>query len=114
MLMNMRRALSGLAAAAISLSLCFVAPEGAEAVDFGKPFRKAGNYMSDSAITTAVKTQYLAQKGLDSLDLRVETKNGIVTVRGQVHSEAQQSLAIKIARETDGVQNVVNKISVMP
>ncbi|MDR2488897.1 MAG: BON domain-containing protein [Desulfovibrio sp.] len=95
---------------------CFAAAQGgvAYAVDLGRPFKQAGGYVNDSAITTAIKTKFLGQKGLDSLDLRVETQNGVVTLRGQVHSAAQQNLAVKIAGETDGVRKVVNKISVMP
>lgn len=104
-----------LLAAALSLGLMFSfgAAQGdtARAANFGKA---VGGYMDDSAITTAIKSKFLAQKGLDSLDLRVETENGVVTLRGQVTNSAQQNLAVKIARETDGVRKVVNKISVMP
>ncbi len=75
---------------------------------------KVGGYLDDSAVTTAIKGKFLAQKGLDSLDLRVETTKGVVTLRGQVLRKDQMDLAVKIARETDGVRAVVNKISVMP
>ena len=104
-----------LAAVALSVGLMFsfgaAQGDAARAADFGKT---VGAYMDDSAITTAVKSKFLAQKGLDSLDLKVETENGVVTLRGQVTKKSQQDLAVKIARETDGVRKVVNKISVMP
>ena len=75
---------------------------------------KAKTYMSDSAITTELKGKFLVEKGLDSMDIKVETTKGIVTLRGQVVKEFQSSLAEKIARETKGVRGVKNKISVMP
>ena len=104
-----------LAAVALSVGLVFspgaARDDTAHAADFGKT---VGGYMDDSAITTAIKSKFLAQKGLDSLDLKVETSNSVVTLRGQVASKSQQDLAVQIARETDGVRKVVNKISVMP
>jgi len=75
---------------------------------------KAKVYMSDSAITTEVKAKFLAEKGLDSMDIKVKTTNGIVTLRGQVVRESQSSLAEKITRAVSGVRGVNNKISVMP
>jgi osmotically-inducible protein OsmY len=100
----------------MALALCFTLFQGhaAMAVDLGNSAKKVGRYMGDSAITTAVKSKFMAQKGLDSLDLHVVTQNGIVTLRGQVTSESQQQLAVKVAKETEGVRKVVNKISVMP
>jgi hypothetical protein len=78
------------------------------------PASSVKSYVGDSAITTAVKAKFLAQKGLDSLDLKVKTDKGIVTLRGQVHTPAQAKLAEKTAYEVDGVRGVTNKISVMP
>ena len=75
---------------------------------------KAKTYVSDSAITTELKAKFLAEKGLDSLDIKVATTNGVVTLRGQVEKEYQSGLAEKIARGTKGVRGVNNKISVMP
>jgi hyperosmotically inducible protein len=75
---------------------------------------KAKEYVSDSALTTELKAKFLAEKGLDSLDIKVETSHGVVTLRGQVEREHQSSLAERIARSTKGVRGVKNKISVMP
>ncbi|MDR1658954.1 MAG: BON domain-containing protein [Desulfovibrio sp.] len=75
---------------------------------------KAKAYVSDSAITTELKAKFLAEKGLDSMDIKVATTHGIVTLRGQVIKQSQSRLAEKIAREAKGVRGVNNKISVMP
>jgi osmotically-inducible protein OsmY len=71
-------------------------------------------YVSDAAITTEIKAKFLVEKGLDSLDLKVETTKGVVTLRGQVLRQAQADLAEKVARKVKGVRGVKNKISVMP
>jgi hyperosmotically inducible protein len=71
-------------------------------------------YASDAAITAEVKAKFLVEKGLDSLDVKVETKQGVVTLRGQVVKKSQAKLAEKVARAIKGVRGVKNKISVMP
>ena len=73
---------------------------------------RAKYYVQDSAITAAIKAKYLAEKNLDSMDIKVKTENGVVTIRGQMREKSQVGLAEKIARETDGVRSVVNKLSV--
>ena len=80
----------------------------------GSTITKAQTYMSDSAITTGLKTKFLAEKALDSMDIKVETTKGVVVLRGQVVKKSQSVLAGKIAQQTEGVRKVVNKISVMP
>ena len=86
----------------------------AYASTFSQKTAKAGAYMSDAALTAEVKAKFLAEKDLDSLDIKVVTTKGIVTLRGQVVKQSQASLAERVARETAGVRDVVNKISVMP
>ena len=70
-------------------------------------------YVSDAAITAEIKAKFLVEKGLDSLDLKVETTKGVVTLRGQVLRQAQADLAEKVTRKVKGVRGVKNKISVM-
>ena len=81
---------------------------------FAPIYPAQASYVSDAALTSEIKAKFVAEKGLDSLDLKVETSNGIVTLRGQVQKKSQMKLAEKIARETKGTRDVKNKISVMP
>ena len=91
---------------------CMAAPmDSASAASI---FSKTKTYATDSAITATLKAKFLDEEDLDSLDIKVETTKGIVTLRGQVATASQASLAEKIARETEGVRGVKNKISVMP
>lgn len=70
-----------------------------------------GTYIDDASITTVVKGKFLGQKGLDSLDISVETTNGVVTLTGEVENSAQIGLAEGVAKEADGVKKVVNHLT---
>ena len=71
-----------------------------------------GRYIDDAAITTVVKSKFLGQKGLDSMDISVETVSGVVTLDGRVDNQAQVDLAERTAKEADGVRGVVNKLQI--
>jgi len=70
-----------------------------------------GSYIDDASITTVVKGKLLGQSGLDSMDISVETTNGIVTLTGEVENNAQVGLALGVAKEADGVKEVVNHLT---
>ncbi len=63
-------------------------------------------HASDSWITTKIKTQMLATKGLASGTIKVVTENGSVYLLGIVSRE-QADIAVDIARQVAGVQRVV-------
>ena len=44
--------------------------------------------------------------------INVDTQKGVVTLKGNVETEAQKNEAEQIARETDGVSKVVNNLVV--
>lgn len=69
----------------------------------GKEVRKD---VSDSWITTKVKSTYLYSSNVDGSDINVSTKSGIVTLSGKVDSGAERALAIEFARNVRGVKNV--------
>lgn len=77
----------------------------------GQKSEGVGQYIDDASITTVVKGKFLGQKGLDSMDISVETADGVVTLTGEVDNPAQVSLAEGVAKEADGVKAVVNKIT---
>ncbi len=61
---------------------------------------------SDSWISTKIKTQMLATKGLKSGSIKVVTENGNVYLMGIV-TRQQADMAVDIARQATGVQKVV-------
>lgn len=73
---------------------------------------KTGEALSDAAITSEVKTKFLAEPGVSGLNINVDTNNGIVTLRGDVKSKAEAAKAVQIARNSKGVKRVVSKLRV--
>jgi hyperosmotically inducible protein len=67
--------------------------------------------MTDTGITTNVKAKFLADDVVKSSQIEVATKNGVVTLTGNVDSENAKKKALEIARATTGVKNVVDMIS---
>lgn len=74
----------------------------------------ANNVISDSAITAAIKSKYLADSKVKGLQIHVTTINGKVTLTGQVPNDDMEENAIAIARDTDGVKEVISKLEVKP
>ncbi|MFA5677814.1 MAG: BON domain-containing protein [Pseudomonas sp.] len=66
----------------------------------------AGNAISDAWITSKVKSSFLFNSNLDGLDISVDTKDGQVTLSGQVASETEKSLAVETAENIRGVRDV--------
>ena len=70
---------------------------------------RVGQAVDDTAITTKVKTDLLAEKDVNGTAISVDTKNGQVTLTGTV-PPAQIARAEAIARKVDGVREVVNQL----
>jgi osmotically-inducible protein OsmY len=61
---------------------------------------------NDSYITSKVKADMLAEKGLNSSQIKVVTEDGVVYLMGAV-SQSQSALAGKVASQVSGVKRVV-------
>jgi hyperosmotically inducible periplasmic protein len=73
---------------------------------------KTAEAVTDAAITSAVKTKFLAEPGVSGLNINVDTDNHVVTLTGMVKSKAEADKAMTIARETKGVRRVVNHLKI--
>ena len=62
--------------------------------------------MGDAWITTKVKTDLLATPDVSGLAIDVDTKNGVVMLKGSVDSKAQADKAVAVAKKIDGVKKV--------
>ncbi|MDQ7990212.1 MAG: BON domain-containing protein [Candidatus Dactylopiibacterium sp.] len=71
-----------------------------------------GEYIDDSAITTAVKAKFVEAKTVDASSISVETLNGEVMLSGFAKSAGEKSNAERIARDVKGVKSVRNQITV--
>jgi osmotically-inducible protein OsmY len=72
-----------------------------------------GATVSDSAITTKIKGQLLANTALRKADISVNTNNGVVTLTGTAQSVELRQMAVDLARHTGGVIRVDNQMHVI-
>jgi hyperosmotically inducible periplasmic protein len=73
---------------------------------------KESSVLRDAKIATVVKTRLLFESEVGGTGIDVDAKNGVVTLSGEVDSDAEKDLAIAIAKNTKDVSKVVNKLEV--
>lgn len=66
----------------------------------------------DAAITAKVKAAILAEPGLKSLQINVDTNSATVTLSGSVDNADLRERAKQIASATTGVKGVVDQLTV--
>jgi hypothetical protein len=69
---------------------------------------------SDAGITIEVKAKIDADRNLTSNEMQVDTKKGVVTLSGAAASDGERKRAEQLARATDGVKDVVDKLTINP
>ena len=74
--------------------------------------RSTGNAIKDSWITMKVHSQFVPEDALENSDIDVDTRAGVVTLNGTVASEAGRARAIAIAKTTDGVKSVNDRLRI--
>lgn len=77
-------------------------------------FHSVKESAQDAAAMSRVRTALLLSKQVSPFDIKVETSQGEVTLRGQVPSEEVKSVAGAIAQDTSGVKQVHNNLGVNP
>ena len=75
---------------------------------------KAAVVIDDSEITAKVKAAILAEEGLKTLQISVETMKGVVTLTGSVDSMAKSETAKSLAGAVSGVTEVKNNLALKP
>ena len=61
---------------------------------------------TDTWITTKVKAELMATKGIPSTDISVTTVNGVVTLAGVLDTQAQVDKAISVTNAIEGVKSL--------
>ena len=74
--------------------------------------RTFSNRFNDATTTATVKSKLLWNRNTEGLDIKVSTRNGVVTLDGNTSSSAASELAERLARNTDGVRQVENNLNV--
>ena len=73
---------------------------------------RAQAVVADAATTSAVKTKLLADSEVSGLKIDVDTTGGVVTLNGTVTTRTEANRAVALARETNGVKQVIDKLRV--
>ena len=76
----------------------------------GEQSAKTGVDIDDSEITAKVKAAIFAEPGLKTLQISVDTKNGVVTLSGSVDSKLSGDRAKGLAGAVAGVKEVENRL----
>ena len=71
-----------------------------------------GCAQTDAGITTKVKSKLAADDTVKAYQIDVDTREKVVTLSGNVDSAAAKDRAAELARQTTGVVDVVNNVTV--
>lgn len=77
-----------------------------------KPVETLGEKIDDASITAQVKLSLLSHRSTSALNTRVETKDGVVTISGIAKNAAEKSLVTKLVNDINGVNSVVNLMTI--
>jgi hyperosmotically inducible protein len=73
---------------------------------------KTGEVITDEWITTRVHARFVGEDLLKDSDISVDTSKHVVTLTGTVLGRAGRTKAGDIARRTEGVHRVVNRLTI--
>jgi hyperosmotically inducible periplasmic protein len=74
--------------------------------------RVAEEAISDGSLTAKIKAKMALDDTVKALDLNIDTADRVVTVSGKVRTKAEHERALALARETNGVKRVVDKMTI--
>jgi osmotically-inducible protein OsmY len=86
---------------------------GRAADKVGAAAHDAKTNLSDAGVTAKVKTRLATDNRVHAAAISVDTANGVVTVTGNVPSDAERAAVIEIVRGTDGVSDVVDHLTLV-
>ena len=73
---------------------------------------KLGDTVSDSALTAKIKSKMALDDHVKARDINVDTSDGVATLTGVVASADERKRAAQLARDTDGITRVVDKLEI--
>jgi hyperosmotically inducible protein len=75
---------------------------------------KTGEVITDAWITTRVHGRFVGEDLLKDSDIDVDVKDHVVTLHGTVRTSAGRTKAASVAKGTEGVHRVVNRLTIGP
>jgi osmotically-inducible protein OsmY len=93
------------AAAAIGQKTADAASKAADVAN------KAGEVLTDGALTAKIKSKMALDDYVRARSIDVTTVDHVVTLTGTVRTTQERDRALQLARETDGVTRVVDRLT---
>ena len=88
------------------------AATGTAGEDARQDVAKAADPSADRGITAKIRALLLAEPGLKSMQINVQTQNGVAVLSGSVDTTANSWKAEQLARTVEGVKSVENRMMV--
>jgi osmotically-inducible protein OsmY len=79
----------------------------------GKAAQTVGDLVSDSGLTAKIKSKMALDDVVRARTIDVSTTDGVVTLAGTVRSVAERDQALRLARDTKGIKQVVDRLSIL-
>lgn len=73
---------------------------------------KITSQLTSAKIASVVKSKLLLNRNIPGTAIDVDVDNGTVTLKGKVDNDKQRDLAVAIAKNTNDVNKVVNKLTI--
>ena len=67
---------------------------------------------TDGGVTSKVKAKFAQDDMVKAHEINVDTRDGVVTLTGEVPTTTARQQAVRLARDTEGVTNVVDELRV--
>ena len=90
------------------------APSGPGGTMMTKPSTNPNGATGDGLITLKVKSAIIADTKVGAHNVNVDTKSGVVVLRGNVKTAAAKAAAETDAHKASGVTKVINQLTVNP
>jgi osmotically-inducible protein OsmY len=76
--------------------------------------KKVGSEIADAFVLASVKARLFGDDALKGSDINIDSDNHVITLKGTVPNEAARARAIELAGKTDGVDRVVDRMTIGP
>jgi hyperosmotically inducible periplasmic protein len=96
------------------------APETPGPADVGSPVATTGTLpadagvarIDDASVTSRIQAKYFLDRSLKERRIEVDTRERVVTLRGELASDNERAQALLLARSTEGVERVEDALTV--
>ena len=86
------------------------------AADIGEKVAQGANRAqraaAEAALTAKIKSKMALDDSIETASIDIDTQGTVVTLNGSVRSQSERQRALQLARETDGVTSVVDRLTI--